>query len=135
MKITNFHLAIGVPNSFPWVPSSFFESFVMMKKPEFTFIPKCNGQLDDLRNDIVDKALDVGASHLIMMDVDQVYHPDTIPVLLSRKLPVVGAAVCRRYPPFDPIIMFRNKESGLYEFGGEWNPDGLVECTRPGPAA
>jgi hypothetical protein len=28
--------------------------------------------------------------------------------------------------------MFRNKESGLYEFGGEWNPDGLIECDATG---
>jgi len=130
MKISNHHLAIGVPNSFPWVPASFFESFVMMEKTKFSFIPAWNGPIDTLRNDIVKKALEIGASHLIMMDVDQVYHPKTLKTLLSRKIPIVGAAVCRRYPPFDPIIMFRNDEG--YEYGNEWNPDGTIECDATG---
>jgi hypothetical protein len=130
MKISNEKLGIGIPCSFPHIPFPFFDSFVTMKKPDFIYIPKLNGPIDTLRNDIVEKALGMNCSHLIMMDVDQVYHPETIPALLSRRLPVVGAAVCRRYPPFDPIIMKR-EEVG-YSYGGEWNPDGLVECDATG---
>ena len=59
MKISNFKLAIGVPCTFPYIPISFFNSFVMMKKPEFVFIPADNGPIDTLRNDIVEIALKV----------------------------------------------------------------------------
>lgn len=131
MKISNQHLAIGVPCTFPFIPSSFFYSFVMMEKPEsYSFIHADNGPIDTLRNDIVDQALDIGASHLIFMDVDQIYHPKTITSLLAHRLPVVGAAVCRRYPPFDPIIL--ELKNGAYAHKEEWNPDGLVECDATG---
>ena len=130
MRISNQSLAIGIPCTFPHIPSSFFYSFVMMKKPDFVFIHADNGPIDTLRNDIVTKALDLEVTHLIFMDVDQVYHPDTIPTLLSRKLPIVGAAVCRRYPPFDPIIM--NLTDKGYEDSDEWNDDGVVECDATG---
>lgn len=105
MKISNQHLAIGVPCDFPFIPSSFFYSFVMMDKPSFTFIHKDNGHLDDLRNDIVEKALVENCTHLLMCDVDQIYPKDTVTKLLSHKLPIVGAKVHRRYPPFDPIML------------------------------
>ena len=132
MKISNQKLGIGVPCTFPFIPASFFYSFVMMKKPEFIFIHADNGPVDTLRNDIVEKAIDCGCTHLLMMDVDQVYHEDTIPVLLGRKLPIVGAMVCRRYPPFDPIIMRVNGPG--YETIPTTEKDelGLVECDATG---
>jgi len=105
MKISNFHLAIGIPCDFPHIPSSFFYSFVMMDKPSFTFIHADNGPIDTLRNDIVQKALEVGATSLLMMDVDQIYPVDCIAKLLAHKLPVVGGKISRRYPPFDPIML------------------------------
>lgn len=129
-KISNQRLAIGVPCSFPFIPTSFFNSFVLMEKPEFTFITADNGPIDTLRNDIVEKALAVGATHLLMLDVDQVYHPKTVTTLLSRKLPIVGAAVCRRYPPFDPIILRINGDG--YESIDEWDDNGIVECDATG---
>ena len=127
MKISNFKLAIGVPCTFPYIPISFFNSFVMMKKPEFIFIPADNGPIDTLRNDIVEIALKEGVSHLLMMDVDQVYHPDTIPTLLDRKKPVVGAMVCRRYPPFDPVMMRLGDEGYESIPTTEADESGLVE--------
>lgn len=131
MRISNHLLAIGIPCSFPTVPFPFFDSFVRMEKPDnYIFITQTNGQLDDLRNDIVETALHANATHLIMMDVDQVYHPKTIPTLLSRNLPIVGAAVCRRYPPFDPIIM-ELTDNG-YEQIDKWDENGVIECDATG---
>lgn len=135
MKISNQHLAIGVPCSFPFIPSSFFYSFVMMEKPAFTFIHADNGHMDDLRNNLVDKALEIGATHLIMMDVDQVYHPQTIMRLLSHRLPVVGALVHRRYVPFDSLMLkatiIDEKRNGYVSID-EWKEGELVECDATG---
>ena len=132
MKISNFKLAIGVPCTFPYIPISFFNSFVMMKKPEFVFIPADNGPIDTLRNDIVEIALKEGATHLLMMDVDQVYHEDTIPALLDRKKDVVGAMVCRRYPPFDPVMMRLGDEGYESIPTSEADETGLVEVDATG---
>ena len=130
MKISNLSLAIGVPCSFPTVPVSFFYSFVHLERPEFTFIHADNGPIDTLRNDIVQTALQAGATKLIMMDVDMVYHPKTITSLLARNLPIVGALCFRRYPPFDSI-MLRGDVKG-YLSVDEWEEDELVEVDATG---
>lgn len=132
MKISNRHLCIGVPCSFPFIPADFFYSFVLMEKPAFTFIHKSNGPIDTLRNDIVEKALEIGATALLMMDVDQIYDRQTITKLLAHRLPVVGAKVHRRYPPFDPIIL-RIKDGGYHPLNiGEYEAGSLVECDAAG---
>jgi len=130
MRVSNMHLAIGIPCSFPFVPFDFFQSFAYLERPSFTLITKTNGPIDTLRNDIVEKALEVGATRLIMMDVDQVYDPKTITKLLSHRLPIVGAKVHRRYPPFDPIIMKIEGEG--YEPVEGYAPGSLVECDATG---
>lgn len=130
MKISNFKLAIGVPCSFPFIPASFFYSFTLMEKPDFIFIHTDNGPIDTLRNDIVEKALLDGATHLIMMDVDQVYPVDVITRLIKHKLPVVGCRVHRRYPPFDPI-MLELTDTGYHSVGG-WEKGDLVEVDATG---
>ena len=128
--ISNVRLAIGVPCSFPQVPVSFFNSFTLMEKPSFQFITADNGAIDVLRNDIVEKALSIDVTKLIMLDVDQVYAKDTITKLLKHKHPVVGAMVHRRYPPFDPIIM---KATGdRYDPIEDYEPGSLVECDATG---
>jgi len=130
MKISNFNLAIGIPCTFPFIPSSFFYSYSMMEKPDHVFIHADNGPIDTLRNDIVEKALAIRATHLIMMDVDMIYHPKTITRLLSHKLPLVGALCFRRYPPFDSI-MLRVTDKG-YESVDKWEEDELVEVDATG---
>jgi hypothetical protein len=130
MKIGNLKLGIGVPLSFPMVPSSFFDSFITMEKPDYVYLRTSAGPLDEMRNSIVRQAIAGGCSHLIMMDTDQVYDSKTIPRLLSHRLPVVGCLVYRRYPPFDPIML--KGEIGKYERIAEWEPGALVEVDATG---
>ena len=134
MRISNFKLAIGIPLTFPYVPSSFFHSFALMEKPDHVYIQADNGPIHELRNNIVDRALREGATHLMMCDTDQVYHPQTIPRLLSRKLQVVGALVHRRYPPFDSLML--KVEIGEtyndYRSIDEWEDGALVEVDVTG---
>lgn len=132
MKLSNLRLAIGVPLSFPTVPSAFLRSFLLMEKPDYIYIQPENGPIDTLRNDIVEKALSEGASHVIMCDADQIYPVDTITKLLAHNLPVVAAKVPRRYPPFDPIIL-RLTASGYMPLGiGDYEKNSLVECDAVG---
>ena len=103
--ISNLKLAIGIPCSFPHVPISFVYSLLAMERPDFVLIHADNGGIDALRNDLVQKAQAVKANKLLMIDTDQVYPADTVTKLLDHHLPVVGAVVHRRYPPFDPIML------------------------------
>lgn len=130
MRISNERLAIGVPCSFPSIPISFFNSFVLMEKPSFDYITADNGPIDTLRNDIVQKALQTGATKLIMMDVDMIYHPKTVIRLMERNLPIVGALCFRRYVPFDSI-MLRITDGG-YQSIDDWEDGELVEVDATG---
>jgi len=134
MKISNLSLAIGIPLTFPFIPASFFYSFALMEKPNHVFIHADNGPIHALRNNLVERALAEGCTHLIMMDVDQVYHPRTIPQLLSHRLPVVGCLVHRRYPPFDSLMLrvVEGPEFNRYDSIDEWKEGELVEVDATG---
>lgn len=131
MKISNTKLAIGIPLTFPFVPSGFFYSFAYMDRPDYIMIHEDNGPIDALRNNIVERALKDNCSHLIMMDTDMEYHRDTITRLLSRRLPIVGALCYRRYPPFDPLLLKGSPVDG-YESIDKWEEGELVEVDATG---
>lgn len=135
MRISNEKLVIGIPCSFPMVPVSFFYSFLYMERPDFVLVHADNGPIDTLRNDIVEKALSLSATRLIMMDVDMLYHPKTITTLLSHRLPIVGALCFRRYPPFDSImlkIVEIDEKTNGYESINEWEEESLQEVDATG---
>lgn len=109
ININNFQLAIGIPNSHDILYSDFFDSFICMEKPPFIYIRERGtvNQIDEMRNNIVMRAKNTGATHLLMMDCDQTYPTNLISKLLRdiKDKMVVGALVHRRYPPFDPLII------------------------------
>lgn len=130
VKVTNFRLGIGLPLSFHMVPSAFLDSFIAMEKPAFVYLRTSAGPIDLMRNALVADAMQAGCTHLVMMDTDQVYPPETIPRLLSHGLPVVGSLVYRRYPPFDPLIL--RGRINEYQTVEEWEPGSLVEVDATG---
>jgi len=130
MKITNKKLGIGIPCNYNHVPLPFFVSFMQLERPDFIPITATSGHIDELRNKIVIDALKLNCSHLIMMDTDQVYPVNTIPKLLSHKLPIVGCLVHRRYPPFDPLLM--KGKLNEYETIKEWEDGELLEVDATG---
>ena len=130
MKISNIKLGIGIPLNFPMVPGAFFDSFICMEKPPFVYLRSSAGPIEEMRNNIVRDALQSGCSHVIMMDTDQVYHPETITRLLAHRLPVVGCLVYRRYVPFDPLML--KGSISQYQTISEWEPDSLVEVDATG---
>jgi hypothetical protein len=129
-EVNDIHLAIGVPHSHTMVPMAFFDSFIAMEHPSYTYLRSSTGNIENMRNEIVKKALHTGCTHLIMMDTDQTYHMETITRLLSHKLPIVGSLVFRRYTPFDPLMFKgdRHKYLGV----AEWEDGDLVEVDATG---
>ena len=61
--------------------------------------------ITEIRNNLVEQALDEVCTKIIMLDTDQVYPADTIIKLLQHDKPIVAGQVHRRYPPFDPIML------------------------------
>lgn len=126
----NIKLGIGLPLSFPTIPSAFFDSFIVMDKPPYIYLRSSTGPIYQLRNGLVTEAIESGCTHLIMMDTDQVYHKDTITRLLSHRLPVVGCLVYRRYPPFDPLML--KGTINEYQTIDGWEPNSLIEVDATG---
>jgi len=129
MKVSNIKLGLGFPCNYDHVPRAFFQSMMLLRKPDFQFILAETGSVEVMRNQIVATALQEGCSHLCMFDTDMLYHEDTLYRLLEHDLPVVGALCYRRYPPFDPL-MFRGKP-GNYKSIDEWD-DELMEVDATG---
>ena len=120
-------LAIAIPLTDDKVYNQFFFSFISVLSTYMSslasqgkrvyvdvLMPDFPGQIDAIRNNLVGQALQLGCTHLLMMDTDQVYNtPDMINQMLDHNKPVIGARVHRRYPPFDPLIL-RGEEGSLY---------------------
>ena len=103
-------LAIGLPISDEKVHTQFFLSFMALERPQECHLIYPTGgfhfsDIGKVRTNLCDQAIELGCTHLLMMDTDQVYHDqDLITRLLDHKKPVVCGKVHRRYPPFEPIL-------------------------------
>jgi len=112
------HLGIGLPIIDDRVHTQFMLSFLAMEKPDCVLLTPefANGEfLRDVavaRNSIVRQAKWNGCTHLVMLDTDQIYPPDTIAQLMSHDKDCVTGAVHRRYPPFD--LIFQRGSIGNY---------------------
>lgn len=104
------HIGIGFPAVDDRVPLQFMASYITIQKPAYTFLMPRRSHGDFInniamaRNQIAEQAVREGCTHLIMMDTDQVYPPDTIHKLLAHGQDIVGGLVHRRWPPFDPVL-------------------------------
>jgi hypothetical protein len=132
-------LGIGFPVIDKAVSLDFMVSFLAMDKPDYTLlVPKFvigsfAKDIAAIRNNLVDQALNDGCSHLLMLDTDQVYRDSAMVMkMLSHKMPVVGAPVHRRYPPFDAILL--RGDVGEYKFipDEEVYGGGLIEIDATG---
>jgi len=128
-------LAIALPLTDKWVSNEFFFSFLkvlttfMVKHNDVSvdiLAPDYPAHIDDVRNNLVSKAMNVGSTHILFMDTDQIYEtPDMIERLLAHKKPVVATRVHKRYPPFSPVLL--RGELGKLEIvpDKEIKPDGF----------
>jgi len=107
-SMENIKLGIGLPLTDEKVYAQFLDSWINMDIPlgEWVYLrPQFRGPIDQVRNYLVEDALNWGCTHLLMIDTDQLYPPDTVKRLLAHDLDIVGAKVYRKYPPYDPILV------------------------------
>jgi len=96
-------MAIGIPLSWDYVPSDFFDSCLMMDKHNAEIIRASSGPIHGMRNSITLRALELDCTHVIFLDADMVYPIDTITKLLKHDKEIVGALTFRRRPDFEPL--------------------------------
>jgi len=146
-------LAIAVPLTDDKVYNQFLFSFTKLVTEYMAYTIK-NGkqgncdvifpdfpcQIDAARNNLVNQAMMLGCTHILMLDSDQIYKtPNLIEKMLAHKKPVVGARVHRRYMPYDPLLL-RGKIGKLYQVpdneirdkDGNFNKELSVEYTGTG---
>lgn len=104
---------IGVP-TLDHVPIQFAMSLASMlqtiardnrtRKDIILSLAHCQGSMIwDARNTLANQALEVGASHLLFLDSDMTFPPDTVSRLATHHKPIVGASYVKRFPPH-PIL-------------------------------
>ena len=123
-------LGIGIPLSWPFCPSDFFDSFVMMDKPNPSHVIRASsGPIQEMRNVITTRALEMGCTHLAFLDADMVYPQDTLTRLLAHDKDIIGGLCFKRWPPFPPTLF----EGDPYEMKlMDPYPEGLVRVTATG---
>jgi len=122
-------LAIGIPLSWNFVPSDFFDSMMLLNKHNAQIIRANSGPIHEMRNTITMRALSMDCTHLIFLDADMVYPPDTITKLVSHDKDVCGALTFKRWPNFEPLLF----EGDPYKMTLiDPIPDGLCKVTATG---
>jgi GT2 family glycosyltransferase len=122
-------LGIGIPLSWHYVPSDFFDSCMLLNKHNGMVIRASSGPIHEMRNTIVRRSLELDCTHLIFLDADMVYPPDTITQLLSHDKDIVGALTFKRWPNFEPLL-FAGDEHNMYLI--DPIPEGVVKVTATG---
>ena len=121
------------------IDRDFFISFTRISKPFnwSLYVPQFEAysypkDLADTRESLARQAMYEGCDKIIMMDTDQIYPTNTLEKLLTHDVPVVGAMVHKRYPPFAPLL-YRG-ELGHYKYVSdeEMFSDKLVEVDATG---
>lgn len=94
------------------------------------------------RNDSVDVAYQVDAEHVLFVDADMVFEPDSLMRLLTYDKDVVAGLCTLRMPPFMPTVYYKNDCEGgnggytSYDDAkpGELPLNALVPCDATGSA-
>ena len=81
-----------------------------------TFMVSCS-MLTESRHRLVAEALAWEADHMLCLDADHVFPPDTLMRLLAHNLPVVGANYPRRFTPTAPTAAIL-RDAGSPAFAG-----------------
>lgn len=119
-------LAIAMPISDEKIHTQFFLSFMTLDRPKkchliYPFGQFHSADIGKIRTHLCQQAIDLGCTHIIMMDTDQVYHDeDLIPRLLGHEKDIVCGKVHRRYPPFEPILNINREhvDDSIVDAGG-----------------
>jgi len=127
-------LAIAMPNTNAFYPKQFVDSFLGVQFPLHSHyvIAGTTGPIDAVRNELVRQSQMINATHIFMLDTDQIYPPDIFMKLIEHDKDIVAAKVHRRRPPYDPILLRGTIDKFDAVPDEEWETGGLVEVDATG---
>jgi len=139
MSLSEYRLAICVPLSWAWVPRDFFTSLLGMVMPsgahemeeagvgKFWLLVDKSFPLDVSRNRLVERALDLGATHVLFLDADMTFPPGMAPKLFDVGADISAALYFKKSPPHQPVASLFNHPTDEQLM----NPIDLPEATGP----
>ena len=88
-----------VPADFAFSLCALLHHHGQRPKPKVQLAHRKGSLIMVARNDLVAAALALPATHILFLDSDMVFPPDTLDQLLAHHVPIVGATYPKRYPP------------------------------------
>jgi len=112
VKPTRKPIGIGIPCE-KYISQTFWPSFFKMQRLDTDVVITVGmARTDRARNMVVEQFLGKpGLSHLLFLDSDMVFPPDTIPRLLYHQKMVVGCLYFHRDKPYQPHAYTWSKDS------------------------
>src|SRR6185436_14453639 len=107
-------LAIAIPTTGSIKTNTFTSVVKMLKRAPFEWIviTQTSSVLHESRNILVNRAIKEGCSHLLFIDSDMFFEPDSLERLLSRDKDIVGAIYNTKQLP---LISTAKKEAEGFE--------------------
>ena len=126
------NVLIGVPCNWPQVPVQFVESLLQLRRPpRYQVRIVREAMLDQMRNRLVEMAIEEGFSHLFMLDVDMLYPASSLVDLIRNDVDIVCGLACRRMAPHVPVCLQPTAERFVYEVQMP-EERGLLKCGAVG---
>jgi len=108
-------IVIAIPSQDTWkaqfglcltqLMASFVGKFVASGQAKIMVTQDYGTVLPFMRESLADAAVEGGASHILWLDNDMTFPPDTIERLLAHGKPIVGANYSQRRQPCTPVAM------------------------------
>lgn len=124
---------IGVPTAEYSKRADFYDYLDLLHKPPDTFVSKAHGQSPAKnRNLIIEHALAEGFSHILFLDDDTAFRPDTLMRLLAHDKEIVSGLYLMRNFPHQAIVFGEAVEGGGCKYLGLNGQTGLVPIVAAG---
>ena len=104
----------------------------MQKVPCVQYMNTVRYVIAEARNLLVEKALEMGCSHVLFIDDDMIIPPDALIKLLEHDTDIVCGLAFRRLAPYDPCVFIVHEEKDIYPI--EHIDKGLVNIDACGSA-
>jgi GT2 family glycosyltransferase len=119
-------LGWAMPLSWPYINSTTHMSLFTINRPDFIYLEADRGgDITEKREKQVQIGMEMGCTHIILLDADMVYPPQFLEdlfLLLEDGADLAGIVCYRGYPPYNPLIWHPTEERHLrpfedYQFG------------------
>ena len=127
------HILMAVPLRNNYTHYRFAATLLTMQKvPTVEYMNTVRYIIHEARNLLVEKALEMGCTHVLFIDDDMIIPPDALVKLLEHDVDVVCGLAFRRLAPYDPCIFICHEGKDIY--AAEMINKGLIDIDACGSA-